>query len=101
MQAEASFADSALHYICLARAGEARLLAEAKHWDGAARALSEGIKGRVASAVVADGLGHTPVQNAQFVLERMNAAGLADQAKTLRDTLQGAGVDLTVRRTEE
>ncbi len=101
MQAEPGFADSALHYVCLARAGEARLLAEAQRWDEAATALRDGLTGRAASAGTADGLGHTPAQTAQLVLSGLSGAGLSDQATSLREALQGAGVDLTARRTEE
>jgi hypothetical protein len=100
-ESEPAYADSALHYVCLARSGEARLLAEAKRWDEASRAISEGLRRRVTSASIADGLGNTPTQNAHFVLARMQGAGLPDQAKALRDELTAAGVDLTVRRTEE
>jgi Ca2+-binding EF-hand superfamily protein len=101
MQAEPSFADSALHYLCLARAGEARVFAEAQRWDDAATALREGLTGRAASAGSADGLGHTPAQTAQLVLSGLSGAGLTEQAKSFREALQGAGVDLTARRTEE
>jgi len=101
LQAEPSYADSALHYICLARAGEARLHVDAKRWDAAVAALREGLTGRPASATTADGLGNTPAQTAQLVLSGLSTAGLDDQAKALRETLEAAGVELRARRQGE
>jgi len=101
LQAEPTYADTALHYICLARAGQARLEAEAGRWDEAVAALREGLEGRAQSATSTDGLGNTPASTAQLVLRGLVSAGLEQQAQGLREALDAAGVDLRTRRQGE
>jgi hypothetical protein len=98
MEVELDYADTALHYVCLARAGQARLHAEAQRWDEAAALLREGLEGRPASAVTEDGLGNTPAATARLVLRGLTGAGLEAEAQTLRDALEAAGVELRARR---
>jgi hypothetical protein len=101
MAAEPTYVDTALHYVCLARAGQARLHAEAGRWDQAVLALREGLESRTASAATPDGLGNTPAATARAVLRGLAAAGLDEKARSLREALDAAGVDLRARRQGE
>ncbi len=96
--ANKTFADSANHYICQAQAGQARLLADAKRWDVAVQAIQKGLRTRALSAGVADGLGNTPIQNANHVYNALLDAGKGDEAKGFQEAVLKHGVKVEKRQ---
>ena len=98
VEANNTFTDSANHYICQAQAGQARLLADAKRWDVAVQASQKGLRTRALSAGVADGLGNTPIQNANHVYNALLDAGKEDEATGFQEAVLKHGVKVEKRQ---
>lgn len=92
------FEDSSMHYLCLARAGSARLQLEAGLLSEAAKTMRAALDARPASADLATSSGRTPNQIARRIAGSLTLAGQAEEAQALRDMLQsvpGAERDTT------
>lgn len=96
-KANRAYQDSANHYICLAEAGRARVLADGRQWTDAAAALEKGLATRPPSKDTKDTLGNTPVQNANYIYNGLLAAGKEDEAKGLQEAVLKHGVKVERR----
>ena len=96
-QANPAFEDSATKYICLALSGRSRVLADQQQWSEAVDAIQKGIGARAASAATKDGLGNTPAANASRLHWSLIDAGKEAEAKSLKKTLGGLGVQISDR----
>ncbi len=92
IKGNANFAGSANHYVCLAAAGRARLLANEGAYEQAAKAVSTGIEAAPKSAATKDGLGNTPAQTARMLVDLLREDDLADEATRLEALLNKHGV---------
>jgi hypothetical protein len=86
------YADSSQHYLSLAHAGRARLLADQLEFADAARSCVESLTVRPASATSADGLGNTPVQNAAYVRRVLEDAGRVEEAAVVESAVTRLGL---------
>ena len=91
---EPGYAASAQHYVCLALAGRARLLADEGRLDEARAALEEGLAARPESATAEDGLGNTALQIARYLHSLLRKANRRDDAEALQEFLDDRGLQM-------
>ena len=80
-------AESAAHYVAMAHGGRARIDLEQGELEAALRELLAAFQGAPDSAATLDGLNISPVDTANMLLARLDAAPRADLAGALRAAL--------------